>query len=71
MGSKKRYIKYHNDGTVWAKGFYSGKHMDGYWQWFRKDSSIMRSGYFKKDKQIGNWTTYDKKGKIVRVTKMK
>jgi len=65
----KNYIKYHNDGSVWAKG---GKMIDakpdGFFKWFRTNGTLMRSGYFKKGKQIGKWTTYDRKGKIVKVT---
>jgi antitoxin component YwqK of YwqJK toxin-antitoxin module len=67
----KKYIKYHADGSLWAKGSFAAGKMDGYWEWFRKDGTKMRSGYFKKDKQIGEWITYDKNGKVVKVTKMK
>jgi uncharacterized protein YdhG (YjbR/CyaY superfamily) len=69
--SKSEYIKYHNDGTIWAKGTMIGDKPDGYWQFFRKDGVIMRSGYFDKGKQTGEWTTYDKKGKVYKVTKIK
>ena len=31
----------------------------------------MRTGSFKAGKQIGEWTTYDAKGKVVKVTQMK
>jgi antitoxin component YwqK of YwqJK toxin-antitoxin module len=31
----------------------------------------MRSGYFENGKQTGEWTTYDAKGKVVKVTRMK
>ncbi len=68
---KKKYTHYHKDGSIWAKGFTSGGKMDGYWEWFRKDGTKMRSGYFKKNVQTGEWTTYDKKGGIVKVTRMK
>lgn len=44
---------------------------DGYWEWFRKDGSKMRSGYFKADKQVGEWITYDKKGEVYKKTLMK
>jgi antitoxin component YwqK of YwqJK toxin-antitoxin module len=30
----------------------------------------MRSGSFKNGKQTGEWTTYDKTGRIVKITKM-
>jgi antitoxin component YwqK of YwqJK toxin-antitoxin module len=41
---------------------------DGYWEWFRKDGTKMRSGYFQKGKQVGEWTTYDKQGNMYKVT---
>jgi antitoxin component YwqK of YwqJK toxin-antitoxin module len=48
-----------------------GDQMDSYWEWYRKDGVIMRSGYFDNGKQVGEWTTYDKQGKVYKVTKMK
>jgi antitoxin component YwqK of YwqJK toxin-antitoxin module len=45
--------------------------LEGYWEWFRKEGSKMRSGYFESGKQAGEWTTYDAKGEVVKVTKMK
>jgi antitoxin component YwqK of YwqJK toxin-antitoxin module len=45
--------------------------MEGYWEWFRKDGSRMRSGYFEKGKQVGEWITYDKNGKTVKRTVFK
>lgn len=68
---KANFIKYHNDGTIWAKGSMKNGLPDGYWEWFRRDGVIMRSGYFTKGKQAGEWTTYDKAGKVYKVTKMK
>ena len=65
------YIKYHNDGTIWAKGKMVNDTPEGYWEWFRKDGVIMRSGYFDKGKQSGEWTTYDRDGKVYKVTKKK
>lgn len=65
------YVKYHNDGTIWAKGTVKGGKMEGYWEWFRKDGSKMRSGHFKKGRQTGEWTTYDRNAKTVKVTLMK
>ena len=62
------YTKKHNDGSLWAKGQLRGQVMEGYWEWFRKDGTIMRSGYFSHGKQTGAWTTYDKTGRIVKVT---
>jgi len=69
MPKNHQYIKRHNDGTTWAKGTMINETPDGYWEWFRKDGSKMRSGYFKIGKQAGEWTTYDRRGKVVKVTK--
>jgi len=63
-----KYVKYHNDGTVWAKGTTVGGVPEGFWVWFRKDGSKMRSGYFTHGKQSGKWTTYRKNGDVVKVT---
>lgn len=65
---KKKYAKYHNDGTIWAKGTMLNGVPDGYWEWFRKDGSRLRSGYFTKGKQTGEWTTYDRQGSVYKVT---
>ena len=65
---KKKYIKYHNNGSVWAKGTTSNGIAEGYWEWFRKGGTKMRSGYFKNSKQVGKWTTYNANGGIVKVT---
>lgn len=69
--TKEKYIKYHNDGSIWAKGSMLDGQPEGYFEWFRKDGSKMRSGYFRKGKQVGEWTTYDKTGEVVRVTRLK
>lgn len=69
--ARRKFIKYHNDGTIWATGYMAGTKPDGYFEWFRKDGTRMRSGYFSKGKQVGTWTTYDKKGGIVRTTTIK
>jgi len=62
---------YHKDGSIWAKGRMLGDNPDDYWQWFRSDGTIMRSGYFKNGRQTGEWTTYNKKGKVYKVNEMK
>ena len=67
----KEDIRYHKDGSVWAKGQSIDGVLTGYWEWFRKDGVIMRSGYFDNGEQVGEWTTYDKDGKVYKVTKMK
>jgi antitoxin component YwqK of YwqJK toxin-antitoxin module len=44
--------------------------MHGYWEFFRKDGTKMRSGHLDRGKQVGAWTTYDKKGQPVKTTLM-
>lgn len=65
---KQQHVEYHKDGSVWAKGDMIDGVPDGYWEWFRKDGTKMRSGYFDKGKQVGEWITYDKKGMVYKVT---
>lgn len=65
---KKKIVKNHKDGSLWAKGEMEEGVMVGYWEWFRKGGTKMRSGFFTKGKQTGEWVTYDKLGKIVKKT---
>jgi len=67
----KTQIIYHKDGSIWAKGKSVNGVAEGYWEWFRKDGSKMRTGFFKRGKQVGEWTTYDRAEKVFKVTKMK
>ena len=62
----KEHIHYHKDGSICAKGQMLGDQMHGYWDWFRKDGVIMRSGYFDNGKQVCEWTTYDKKARRIK-----
>lgn len=56
------YEKRHKDGSIWARGAMLGEQMHGYWEWFRLDGTMMRSGTFDHDRQVGVWTTYDASG---------
>jgi antitoxin component YwqK of YwqJK toxin-antitoxin module len=58
----------HRDGTLKARGHELDGLLSGYWEWFRKDGTIMRSGSFDRGDQVGEWTTYDDAGQIVKVT---
>lgn len=62
------HVERHSDGSVWGKGDLVDGLQEGYWEWFRKDGTKMRSGYFDKGKQVGMWTTYDKQGRTYKVT---
>ncbi len=60
---------YHKDGSLRAKGWLQDGELDGYWEWFRKDGTRMRSGNFDKGKRVGEWTTYDAHGAVYKVTR--
>ena len=62
-------VKYHANGkTIWSKGKLKNSKPEGYWQWFRPDGTLKRSGTFKSGVVRGEWTTYDSKGKVYKVT---
>jgi len=69
--SEKLHIEYHKDGTIWAKGNTANDVPVGYWEWFRKDGSKLRSGHFEKGEQAGEWITYDRAGQKYKVTHIK
>lgn len=70
-GKLVKHTQYHKDGSVWAKGQTRDGLMTGYWEWFRKSGTKMRSGHFDKGEQVGEWITYDRAGKVYKVTQMK
>jgi hypothetical protein len=55
---------------VKGKGLIVDGAMEGYWEWFRKDGSKMRSGHFLANKQVGEWITYDRQSQVYKVTNM-
>lgn len=65
------FEKLHKDGSLWAKGQTIDDVPTGYWEWFRKDGTRLRSGHFQKGQQVGEWTTYDAKGEPYKVTQMR
>jgi antitoxin component YwqK of YwqJK toxin-antitoxin module len=68
---EKEHVVCHEDVSVWAKGKMVKGVPTGYWEWYRKDGTKPRSGYFLDGEQIGEWTTYDKSEKVFKVTVMK
>lgn len=65
-------IKYHANGvTRWSKGKIVNGQTEGYWEWYRPDGTRKRSGYFSNGEPIGEWTTYDQKGDVYKVTTKK
>jgi hypothetical protein len=65
------YEKRHKDGSLWARGRTIDEIPTGYWEWFRKDGTKLRSGWFENGVQVGEWTTYGAKGEVYKVTTMK
>ena len=63
------FVEYYKNGGIKAKGKYKGAKMHGKWDFYRTDSSLMRSGSFTNGSQSGTWTTFDAKGKKVKETK--
>lgn len=62
-------IKYHaNNKTMWSKGKIVNDLPEGYWEWYRVDGSLKRSGYFEKGEPVGEWITYDVNGKHYKTT---
>ncbi len=62
-------IKYHANGvTRWSKGKIVGGKTDGYWEWYRPDGTLKRSGHFNMGEAVGEWITYDSNGKPYKVT---
>ncbi|CAB4559821.1 unannotated protein [freshwater metagenome] len=53
---------FYQNGNPRYKGKFKNSKMHGYWEFFRKDGTLMRSGSFDSGKQIGTWTTYDQAG---------
>jgi antitoxin component YwqK of YwqJK toxin-antitoxin module len=62
-------IAHYPNGNIKFRGAYQDGEMDGKWEFFRADGSLMRAGAFDRGKQIGVWRTYDRAGKIVKETK--
>ncbi len=62
-------IKYHANGkTRWSKGKVVAGVAEGYWEWYRIDGTLKRSGHFDKGEPVGEWITYDKAGLRYKVT---
>lgn len=71
MTGAKPFEKRHKDGSLWATGQTLDDVPTGYWEWFRKDGTRLRSGHFSNGEQVGEWTTYDAKGEAYKITQMR
>ncbi|EWS80308.1 hypothetical protein BF93_03760 [Brachybacterium phenoliresistens] len=62
-------IMYHANGTtVWSKGKHVHGKESGYWEWYRIDGTLKRSGHFDQGEPVGEWITYDSRGEPYKVT---
>ncbi len=55
------FMEFYDNGFLKAKGKYREGEMHGYWEFFRRDGSIMRSGKLSHGEPVGEWTTYPRK----------
>jgi antitoxin component YwqK of YwqJK toxin-antitoxin module len=67
-GERELHETLHGDGSVWGRGHLVNGAMHGRWEFFRKDGTLMRSGSFDRDGQVGEWVSYDKSGDPSKVT---
>ena len=68
INSKGKVFEFYTNGFLKARGSMKAGELHGYWEWFRKDGTIMRSGNFKSGQNVGEWITYDSSGKVYKVT---
>jgi hypothetical protein len=61
-------VHHHKDGSIRARGMMLSDQMAGYWEFFRLDGTLMRSGHFDHGAQVGAWTTCNRAGKPHKVT---
>lgn len=70
MDKPQPFIKLHKNGSIWTRGKTLADTPTGYWEWFRRDGTRLRSGHFDAGRQVGDWTTYDRFGHVYKVTLM-
>lgn len=52
----------------WSKGKIANGQPDGYWEWYRPDGTLKRSGHFTNGEAVGEWITYDAQGNVYKAT---
>ena len=60
-----------DDTTPAARGRFVDGELSGYWEWFRLDGTIKRSGHFDAGEPVGEWITYAAGGVPYKVTQRK
>lgn len=56
--SSGEFLEFYDNGYLKAKGKYREGEMHGYWEFYRKDGSIMRSGKLSHGEPVGEWQTH-------------
>lgn len=64
----KEQVEYYDNGQVKFRGAEVDGKPDGPWEFYRRDGSLMRKGHFEAGEQVAEWTTYDREGRVVKVT---
>ncbi|MBI1339360.1 hypothetical protein GC169_04000 [bacterium] len=59
------------DGHVSSRGWTVNGVPFGYWEWFRPDGTRLRSGHYANGEKVGEWITFNEKGEVETVTKLK
>ena len=59
---------FYDNGFLKSRGHVRDGRMHGAWEWYRKDGSLMRTGTFTHDVQVGVWKTFDRQGNLVKET---
>ena len=65
-----QHVERHRDGSIRARGPVLDGQPHGYWEWFRLDGTMLRSGSFDRGRQTGGWITYDRSGAPSKTTTM-
>jgi uncharacterized protein YdhG (YjbR/CyaY superfamily) len=60
--------EFYDNGQVKAEGPMKDGDLHGAWRWYRADGSLMRTGSFRRGVATGEWTTFDRTGRVVRRT---
>ena len=63
-----QYEGRHRDGSLRARGRFVDGHPDGYWEWFRLDGTMLRSGWSERGRRTGERTTHDEAGAAYETT---
>ena len=61
-------IGHYPNGSVRFRGANLDGRMHGPWEFFRADGTLMRAGSFDLGRQVGEWRTYDRAGRVVKET---